>query len=326
MTFTVLTVLFALLNYMGSALYQLAGGFTTVKPYSGVALALILILGDSWLVPVLVAGTLGGMIAKLASSAGPFDLVITPCVTSLTVFIVYLAARRLIGKQVDFRAWHQLVGYIGLSTLLSCISATTFTLVIDGLGRPHLGTYWQAWFIPTALSYVIFTPVIVLLATAERAVLLGNWRRLCACMLLMGAVLMVNFLPVRLPMLFATPMALLIVTLVAGLEGAALGLVLTLLILTGATALGYGASAISYLSLGYQLYFVQIFLAILIGVMLPVAAAVAERVKLRDSMEQALEREAQVNIALRASEQRARDMAQSCPSRPAKPSQNFSPA
>jgi signal transduction histidine kinase len=105
-------------------------------------------------------------------------------------------------------------------------------------------------------------------------------------------------------------MALLIVTLVAGLEGAALGLVLTQLILTGATALGYGASAISYLSLGYQLYFIQMFMAILIAVMLPVAAAIAERVKLRDSMEQALQREAQVNIALRASEQRARDMAQ----------------
>ncbi|HXB52229.1 MAG TPA: ATP-binding protein, partial [Rhizomicrobium sp.] len=308
--FAALTALFTLLNYMGSALYELAGGFTTVKPYSGVALALILILGDGWLVPVLAAGTLGGMIAKLASSAAPFDLVITPCVTTLTVLIVYLAARRLIGTRIDFRAWRQLVGYIALSTLLSCVSATTFTLAIDGMGRPHLTTYWQAWFIPTALSYVIFTPVMMLLATAERRVLAGNWKRLAGCMALMLPVLLSNFLPIRVPLLFITPMALLIVTLVTGLEGTALGLILTQLVLTGATTLGYGASAISYLSLGYQLYFVQVFMAILIAVMLPVAAAIAERIKLRDSMEQALQREAQVNIALRASEQRARDMAQ----------------
>ena len=197
-----------------------------------------------------------------------------------------------------------------MAVAFSCVSATTFTLVIDGLGRPHLATYWQAWFIPTALSYIIFTPVMMLLATAERRVLAGNWKRLAACMALMLPVLLSNFLPIRLPLLFITPMALLIVTLVTGLEGTALGLILTQLVLTGATTLGYGASAISYLSLGYQLYFIQMFMAILIAVMLPVAAAIAERVKLRDSMEQALQREAHVNIALRASEQRARDMAQ----------------
>jgi signal transduction histidine kinase len=307
--FTVLTVLFTLLHYMGSALYTLAGGLTTVKPYSGIALALILIMGESWLVPVLLAGTLGGMVAKLANAAPLYDVLITPSVTSLTLLAIYAAMRRLIAKQPDFRAWHQLVGYITLTTAISFISATVFTLAIDGPDKPHLGIYWQAWFIPTALSYVIFTPVLVLLATAERSVLAGNWRRLTACFVLMSAVLALNFLPVRLPLLFTTPMALLIVTLAAGLEGTALGLVLTQLVLTGLTALGYGASAIAYLPLGYQLYFIQVFMAIIIAVMLPVAAAIAERVKLRDSMQQALGREAQVNIALRTSEQRALDMA-----------------
>jgi len=305
-----LTALFTLFHYLGASLYLLAGGLTTVKPYSGVALALILILGERWLAPVLIAGTLGGVLAKLFAAAPLYDLLITPCVTSLTLLCVHMAARRLIGDRIDFRAWRQLVGYITIATTISLISATIFTLVIDGLDRPHLWTYWQAWFIPTALSYVIFTPVMMLLATAERRTLAGNWKQLAGCMALMLPVLLSNFLPLRLPLLFITPMALLIVTLVTGLEGTALCLILTQLVLTAATALGYGASAISYLSLGYQLYFVQLFMAVLIAVILPVAAAVAERVKLRDSMEQALEREAQVNIALRASEQRARDKAQ----------------
>jgi signal transduction histidine kinase len=307
--FTALTVLFTLLHYMGSALYELAGGLTTVKPYSGVALALILLLGDDWLVPVLGAGILGGVLAKFAGNTTALDIIITPTVTTLTVLAVRMTARRLIGQDIDFRNWRQLVGFIAISVGLSFCSATLFTLVIDGINRPHLTLYWQAWFIPTALSYVIFTPVTILLATAERDILARNWRKLCGCMLLMAAVLAANLLPVRLPLLFATPMALLIVTMIAGLEGAALGLVLTQLILTAATAMGLGASAIAYLPMGYQLYFVQIFMAILIGVMLPVAAAVAERVRLRDGMEQALEREAHVNIALRVSEQHARDMA-----------------
>ena len=181
--FAALTALFTLLHYMGASLYHLAGGLTTVKPFSGVALALILILGQRWMWPVLAAGTLGGMLAKVATAAPLYDLIITPCVTALTLLLVHLAARRLIGKQIDFRAWRQLVGYIAVCTVINLVSATIFTLLIDGFGRQYVWVYWQAWFIPTALSYVIFTPVMMLLATAERRVLAGNWKRLAACML-----------------------------------------------------------------------------------------------------------------------------------------------
>src|SRR5580704_19614571 len=87
-TFTVLTVLFTLLNYMGSAVYHLAGGLTTVKPYGGVALALVLILGERWLWPVLAAGTLGGMLAKFASAAPLGDTLLTPVVTSFILLAV----------------------------------------------------------------------------------------------------------------------------------------------------------------------------------------------------------------------------------------------
>ena len=111
---------------------------------------------------------------------------------------------------------------------------------------------------------------------------------------------MSNFLPVRVPLLFITPMALLIVTLVTGLEGTALGLILTQLVLTGGAALGYGVSAIAYLSLGNQLYFVQIFIGVLIVVMLPAAAAITERVKLRDDMEAGSGARGPGQIALRA--------------------------
>jgi signal transduction histidine kinase len=309
LTFTLLMVLFTPLNYMGSTVYELAGGLTTVKPYGGVALALVLILGERWLWQVLAAGTLGGIIAKLATPSTLSDTLLTPLVTSLTVLAVHLVTRQLVGRKPDFRAWRQLVGFIAIATLLSAASSFLFTLTMD-MQRPRFWIDWQAWFIPTALSYVIFTPVMMLLATAERRVLLNNWLRISACQLLMGAVLAINFVSIRLPMLFAIPMALLIVTLVSGLEGAALGLVLTEFVLTVAAAEGLGPSAIAYLSLGPQLYFIQIFIAVLIAVMLPVAAAIAERIKLRDSMEQALEREAHVNMALRVSEQHARDMAE----------------
>ena len=310
LNFLLLTALFIPLNYMGSAVYQLAGGLTTIKPYGGVALALALILGERRLWLVLMAGTLGGILAKFAISAPLNDAFLTPVVTSITMLAVHLVVRQLIGKRPDFRAWGQLVGFIAIAILISAASASFFTLVVADVELAHVWIDWQAWFIPTALSYVIFTPVMVLLATADRQVLANNWRRISACMLLMGAALALNFLPVRLSLLFAIPMALLIVTLVSGLEGAALGLVLTEFVLTGAAAVGIGPAAIGYMSLGSQLYFIQVFMAVLISVMLPVAAGIAERINLRDNMEKALEREARVNLALRVSEQHARDMAE----------------
>ena len=310
LVFLLLTLLFVPLNYMGTTVYELAGGLTTVKPYGGVALALVLIFGERWLWPVLAAGTLGGVLAKFLLSAALIDTMLTPLVTSITLLAVYLATRRLIGKQLDFRAWSQLVGFIAVATLVSAASASLFNLSIDHADLAKFWIDWRAWFIPTALSYVIFTPIMVLLATAQRRVLLRNWRKISACLLLMSAVLAINFLPVRMSLLFAIPMALLIVTLICGLEGAALGLVLTEFVLTAAAAAGFGPSGTAYMSLGSQLYFNQLFMAVLIGVMLPVAAAIAERIRLRDNMEKTLEREARVNIALRASEQHARELAE----------------
>ena len=269
-----------------------------------------LILGERRLWLVLMAGTLGGILAKFAISAPLSDTFLTPVVTSITMLAVHLVVRQLIGKRPDFRAWGQLVGFIAIAILLSAASASFFTLVVADV---------RAGACLDRLAGLVHShcPVLCDLHPRDGAarhrrppVLANNWRRISACMLLMGAALALNFLPVRLSLLFAIPMALLIVTLVSGLEGAALGLVLTEFVLTGAAAVGIGPAAIGYMSLGSQLYFIQVFMAVLISVMLPVAAGIAERINLRDNMEKALEREARVNLALRVSEQHARDMAE----------------
>src|SRR5215471_2298046 len=159
--FLLLTVQFTALNYMGTAVYELAGGLTTVKPYGGVALALVLILGERWLV------------AKLASSASLGEALATPIVTSATLLVVHLVTRQLIGSKPDFRAWRQLVGFIAVAALISAGSAFSFVLIMEGVNAPRFWIDLQAWLIPTALSYVIFTPVMMLLATADHRVLLN---------------------------------------------------------------------------------------------------------------------------------------------------------
>ena len=120
-----LTLLFTLLSYMGSALYHRADGLTTVKPFGGIALALLLIYGRSWILPVLVSGTLGGIFAKIAFSATLLDSLLTPALGSATLLAIYLLSQRLIAPTIDFRAWKQLVGFIAIA---ACVSAVTGVL------------------------------------------------------------------------------------------------------------------------------------------------------------------------------------------------------
>src|SRR5262245_1689809 len=93
--FVALTILFVLLSYTGTALYFTADGITTVKPFSGVALALLLINGRSWLWPVLISGTIGAAIAKATFAIEP-AVAIIPLITNGALFLVYHLCRKWI--------------------------------------------------------------------------------------------------------------------------------------------------------------------------------------------------------------------------------------
>ena len=307
--FAALAVLFSLLNYVGAALYDHTEGVTTIKPYSGVALAMILIFGRSWRLSILAAGLTGGVIAKLAFEADYFESIAIPGLTTTVLLVTDILCQRLIGRVIDFRAWRQLVRFIAVAALVGAVSGFAYAFE-QHLWKPlKLTSDWQAWSTSITLSYVIFTPLIVLLATAKKSTFLGNWKKLSGGLVILAATLALNFLPLGLPLLFTIPLALLLMTMMGGIEGTALGLAAAQLAMMVSTIAGFSLSSIAHLSLGYQLYFVQIFMSVMVAVMLPAAAAITERGKLRDGMEAALLREEQVNQALRNSERHALAMA-----------------
>jgi signal transduction histidine kinase len=152
-----------------------------------------------------------------------------------------------------------------------------------------------------SLSYVTFTPLIVLLATAEYRVLRDHWRSLVTCLVLLtGIVGLSTFRPV--PLLFTVPLILLVITMTNEIEGAALGLMLMQVLLTTTTINGHGVVMLADWPMGYQLYFAQAFSGTLNIVMLPVAAAITERRKLRDGLMAALMREERASQALRGAQ------------------------
>ncbi len=303
--FAALTVLFFLLNYVGATLYALADSVTTIKPYGGVALALILVMGRKRRWHILAAGLIGGIVAKWLSEPNIFESLAIPGLSTGVLLATDILCEKLIGREIDFRAWRQLVRFIAIATLVGAASGFAYAFE-QHLWKPlKLSSDWQAWSISLTLSYVIFTPLIVLLATAKRSAFLGNWRHLILGLAILAAALALNFLPLNLPLMFTIPLALLLLTMMGGIEGTALGLALTQLAVTTTTIWGHGPAPIAHLPLGYQLYFMQIFVSVMVAVMLPAAAAITERGKLRDAMEAALLREERVNRALRDSERHA---------------------
>lgn len=302
-----LIVLFTVLNYIGSTVYQRSAGFTTVKPFCGVALAILLIEGRASLWPVIITGIIGGVLAKLVFGLTLGDTAVTLGLAIASLLATYLLTRKLIGSAVEFRAWKQLLGFIAIAIGVSAVSGLAFASIYainrHGFASASFITNGRAWWIPTSLSYVILTPVICLLATAQPGKIFAYRYRIFGSLVLLAATLSLTFLPTETPLSFAVPLALLIVTMVSEIEGIALGLVLTQTMYTALILCGIGPGALKHMPMGLQLHYAQVFMGFLIMVLLPVAAAVTEGRELRD-------RAHQINAALRDSEKRYREMAQ----------------
>ncbi len=300
--FGVLIALFGLLSFIGTEVYVRAGHLSSVKPFVGVGLALCLIYGRSWLWPVLITGVIGGILAKLIDPVFLTDTIATPVVTVGSLWLTYLALTRVIGESVDFRSWRQMITFIVITAGVSWIVSVAFAVAIYFWLGTSLVPNLMSWFFPMALSYATFTPLIVLLATAEYRVLRDNWRSLAVCLVFLAGILYLDVFRPAFPILFTVPLILLVITMTSEIEGAALGLTVTQVILTTAAVKGRGITMLAGWPIGYQIYFAQAFCGILNIVMFPVAAAITERRKLRDSLLAALVREEQVNQVLRGSQ------------------------
>jgi len=68
------------------------------------------------------------------------------------------------------------------------------------------------WFFPMSLSYVTFTPLVVLLATAEYRVFRNHWRSLVICLALLTGILGLSVFR-AVPLLFMVPLVLLVITM-----------------------------------------------------------------------------------------------------------------
>ena len=282
-----------------------------VSPAEGVVAAICILAGRRTAF-ILLASWLGSIAGELVVGAGLVDAAVMSAITYSGVALMVYAVRTMIGADVDFRSWRHLLKFVAIGWVVSAAVAIPGSWFPTGDEVPGSLHSWVGWSLSTTLSYAIFTPTLVLLATlrdvrrpahdVERRILLAN--------LAMLALLLFVFSQSMFPAGFMVAVGLLGVASYAEIEGAAVALLLTSVVAIAATLMGRGPWLLVPGSAAMRIDAVEIFLAALTTGIIPSAAAITERRRLQESLGLALDETRAAAAALRDSEELYRLLAE----------------
>jgi len=308
--FTAFALLCAFLMFVGTLIYNQASHVTTVRPMLGVALAVCLIWGRAVLWRVVIATLIAGVAVKVAYGSPISESLLSSSLLSASVLAIYLLSlRHLNHASIDFRNWRHMVLFMASAIIIPTIAGLAFAAPDSWILNKPFWPALELWVVPSTLSYAIYTPLIVLAATMDRVTIARLKYRIAGCILLLCGALAANLVPYIVPLTFIIPLALMIMGLVCEIEGAALGLLITEIVMTVTTATGHGLATFSQLPLALQLNATQMFVAATTLALLPIAAAVTQSRQLSAKLADALRREEKISSDLRAGEQRYRQLA-----------------
>ena len=290
-------LVFALLEWLAISFTSDGTHVVVLRPAAGILAGFCLLAGARRSVKFLIAAALGSAIAR--SLAFGFNPVFLPIglVMAACSWSASWSAQRYFGPNITFGRWRETLGFIAISAAVSILGGFAFaTLVLFSSEIDFLRNAFS-WALSSALASSIFAPMIVICAYGGRRALGQRRKELLLSFLIMLAVLALTFSQPRVPFLFMIPIAVMIVAMIADMEGAALALAFTSVVALSATSAGYGPMALVANTRPGEILKVEEFLALITVFLLPVAAALSEREKLKKQMAAAM-RESRRNAEL----------------------------
>ncbi|MBS0279855.1 MAG: response regulator [Proteobacteria bacterium] len=291
------TLAFAVLEWLAIATTKDGTHVVVLRPVAGVLAGICLLVSGRRAIKFLVAAAAGTTLAR-AFAFGinpvflPIGLVVTGC-----SWAACRLTQRLIGPRITFGRWRESLGFITICTLVAIPCGFIFAGVVRFSAEPDFLRNALSWSLSTALSCSIFAPVVVISMQGRAGAFASRARPLMLSSLIMAAVLLLCFTTSTVPFLFLLPIAIVVVALIAEIEGAALALAATSVVALAATGAGYGPLPRLFESRPTQIMVMEVFLALLTVTLLPVAAALSEREKLKKKLESAVQ-ESRRNAAL----------------------------
>jgi PAS domain S-box-containing protein len=261
-----------------------------VWPADGVLLALALMSRvdtGRWIIASNVAA---GFISGLVFGDKATMSLAYSTANTIGLALAYVGTVDLLGTKPDFRKWQT----IGLFMVVVAIAAP----VSGALGAlnfflHHASSFthnWLVWGLSGGLSYLIFTPLMLVLASR------GNdsypqpraKTRVVATSIGFLAVALALFSQTGPGGLYFIPLFLVVVSLISEVEGTAVAILLTALVSIPMTTLGHGPIAASPGDLARHVGALQIFLVAMTVTILPAAAAISQARRLREHLVRAL--------------------------------------
>jgi signal transduction histidine kinase/CheY-like chemotaxis protein len=277
---------FSALTYVGVAIFWVAGAQFTIKPIWGVVLAILLMAGPRSHGPIYLATCIASLAVRLATGSPLVDSVIATAGGIGSVWAIQSLQRRIQGPNINFRDWLELIEFFAITLYGTLAVGMAYAGSLSIIYHRDFLQILEVSALPTLLSFVIFTPLLVLTTTIQLAALRRIKYRLAVSAVASLAV-MAFICSGAFPYYYPVPLILLVVTLACDIEGTLVGLLITVAALTFATLSGYGPTR-NILPFPKQLLFDQIFLLALIFTLLPVAVAISERRRLHRDLLAAL--------------------------------------
>jgi signal transduction histidine kinase/ActR/RegA family two-component response regulator len=284
--FTAMILVFSALTFVGVAIFSVAAAQFTIKPIWGVVLAILILAGPRNHVQIYLATCVASLAVRLAVGSPLVDSVIATAGGVGSVWAIHSLQPRIMGRKINFRDWLQLIEFFAITLYGTLAIGSAYAGALSHIYHRDFLQVLQVSALPTLLSFVIFTPLLVLITTIQLETVRRMKYRLVVSAVALLAV-MAFICSGSFPYYYPVPLVLLVITLACDIEGTLVGLVIVVLALTLATLSGYGPTR-NILPFSKQLLFDQIFLLALIFTLLPVAVALSERRKLHRDLLAAL--------------------------------------
>lgn len=280
-----------------------------LSPSQGVVLAMCLLARRSR--TILLFAVLGSVLGEVAVGAGVVDALLITAINYASVPVLIFSIGRMIGTEINFRSWRHLLKFLAMGWVISALVAVPGSLLPAASEAAASMLSWVSGSLSATLSYAIFTPTLVLLATLQNVRRSENAdRRILVANLAMLGLLLLVFSQSMFPAGFMVAVGLLGVAFYGEIEAASLALLFTSIIAITATAMGRGPWILVPGTTALRVDAVQIFLAALTTGIIPTAAAITERRRLQESLSEALDETRLAAAALRQSEELYRLLAE----------------
>ncbi|MBV7257509.1 diguanylate cyclase [Pacificimonas sp. WHA3] len=276
----ILGPLLFLLAYAGSAMLtmqflSIGGSVPIIWPASGLALAVLLLTKKNRRIYYLAALFTGSAAVSMAMMAPPGTVLAFAMANVLAALSAAALLDRFARGKLQFYTFRGVSGFTTCMLAAASVGAATATLLTQGSGA-----FFMSWGMTIFLGLMIVAPMLVFLAkirSREWGHYGAKWPRLeiAGLFMLSLAVVVPVFAQTTYPILFLTPVVVMIAAYRMGMVGASMTVFLIAVISTVLTEYGSGPVRLSEAGTAGQVLFLQFYLLVLLLFAFPLAAALA---------------------------------------------------